>query len=65
MLHFNETSQNRLICTGILGENITQQDGYEIIPLGELAMFAHPELEYRGDFDYITCLIDDKPWDYD
>lgn len=60
-LRFNEPGQNTLICTGILGKNITQQDGYEIIPLGELAMVAHPEVDYRGDFDYITCLIDDKP----
>jgi hypothetical protein len=60
-LHFNEPGQNTLICTGILGKNIIQQDGYEIIPLGELAMVAHPEVDHRGDFDYITCLIDDKP----
>lgn len=60
-LHFNEPDQNTLICTGILGKNITQQDGYEIIPLGELAMVAHSEVDHRGDFDYITCLIDDKP----
>jgi hypothetical protein len=60
-LHFNEPHQNTLVCTGILGKNITQKDGYEIIPLGELAMVAHPEIDHRGDFDYITCLIDDKP----
>jgi len=60
-LHFNEPDQNILICTGILGKNIVEQDGYEIIPLGELAMVAYPELEYRGSFDYITCLIDEKP----
>lgn len=60
-LNFNEPDQNTLICTGILGKNIIQQVGYEIIPLGELAMVAHPELEYRGAFDYITCLIDKKP----
>lgn len=60
-LNFNEPGQNTWICTGILGKNIIQQDGYEVIPLGELAMVAHPEVDHRGAFDYITCLIDDKP----
>lgn len=60
-LHFDEPDQNILVCTGILGKDIKQQDGYEIIPLGELAMVAHPNVEQRENFDYITCIIDEKP----
>lgn len=60
-LHFDKPDQNTLVCTGILGKDIKQQDDYEIIPLGELAMIAHPNVEQREKFDYITCIIDEKP----
>ena len=61
-LRLDEPGQNTLVCTGILGKDIKQQNGYEIIPLGELAMVASSLVEHREGFDYITCLIDEKPF---